>query len=346
MELLNTQQILSIPLSIRQIPDCQVWFDTKNGSYTVKSGYKFLGSTLDNVTNTSSSVQGNWLWKKLWHCAVPRKTMLFMWKVIHDILPTRSELIKRGVNIELMCPLCEIEVETAFHCLCNCQFSRLVWLTTKCGYRDISNFHDSIIDWLQGVFEVLNKDETEEFICLLWAIWKTRNVVVFNQSRSTPMVVVEIGLDLIHQFRRAFRAHGNSKDDGYENTSEVWGRLNSAKLNTDAALFHSGGECKLGAGFIVRNQNADVILAEIDCKEVVHWVKNRRSTGQLGHIVEDCLLLLERIYCQRGQQSSSFLAQHAKTLMSGEVFWTNVADMPNNIFLFKQKPYLTGSFKT
>lgn len=50
-----------------------------------------------------------------------------MWRVCHDILPTRLNLVRRKVTEESWCPVCEGEEESLIHALWECPATTYVW---------------------------------------------------------------------------------------------------------------------------------------------------------------------------------------------------------------------------
>ncbi|GJX03841.1 RNA-directed DNA polymerase, eukaryota, reverse transcriptase zinc-binding domain protein, partial [Tanacetum coccineum] len=66
--------------------------------------------------------------KTRWIKAVPIKVNIHAWKVKLDILPTRLNISKRGMDIEsILCPLCEKNVESSSHIFFTCPISREIF---------------------------------------------------------------------------------------------------------------------------------------------------------------------------------------------------------------------------
>ncbi|EOY08704.1 Retrotransposon, unclassified-like protein [Theobroma cacao] len=130
--------ICSLTLSYRRSEDRLVWFTSKTGGYEVKLGYKLL-CMLDGNTGTSASSNDDAfkVWKKIWNLHIPRKILVFIWRIFHSCLPTRVALAKRKVAIDTICPLCSQTVETNLHVFWECTFTRAVWLSTKWGFRNV-----------------------------------------------------------------------------------------------------------------------------------------------------------------------------------------------------------------
>lgn len=133
--------ILSLPISFRAPGDRLVWHYDEWGLYSVKSGYKVARQWLQSVNSSaSSSTNGSAyekLWKHLWKAHIPPKVKNFTWKVCHDILPTKVNLRRKGVGVQMECGVCQGEEETAAHVLLSCPFARAVWFISPSGLRSV-----------------------------------------------------------------------------------------------------------------------------------------------------------------------------------------------------------------
>uniref|UniRef100_A0A2N9I7N0 Reverse transcriptase zinc-binding domain-containing protein n=2 Tax=Fagus sylvatica TaxID=28930 RepID=A0A2N9I7N0_FAGSY len=104
--------IKNIPFSARAPKDRLIWPVSKSGQYIVKSGYRFL---MDEETKTlpSSSNPGQMkkVWEKVWSLKVPRKIQMFTWRALKDSLPTKLNLKRRHILIDLVCEMYETGIK-------------------------------------------------------------------------------------------------------------------------------------------------------------------------------------------------------------------------------------------
>jgi hypothetical protein len=99
--------IKQIPLTMEQHDDQLMWPHTKDGEYSVKSGYNLL-CQWNNATLPSSAHLNNQdkAWQILWSLnTIPRHKVL-LWRIIQGAVPVRSEHSKRGVPCNILCPRC------------------------------------------------------------------------------------------------------------------------------------------------------------------------------------------------------------------------------------------------
>lgn len=71
--------------------------------------------------SSSSNKSKNWWW--IWRLNIMPKVKTFLWRCMQDSLPTRINLLKRGIDIVHLCPNCGFEEETLEHTLRDCGWS-------------------------------------------------------------------------------------------------------------------------------------------------------------------------------------------------------------------------------
>ncbi|CAN1242355.1 hypothetical protein LINPERPRIM_LOCUS5321 [Linum perenne] len=90
-ELLNQRdvpEIMSIPIKQAQAKDRMIWGLSRNGEYTVRSGY---GVVMERILDqTQHHVEGDWT--SLWDVEAPPRVKVMMWRVARDVLPNRMAL--------------------------------------------------------------------------------------------------------------------------------------------------------------------------------------------------------------------------------------------------------------
>lgn len=105
----DAKAILEIPLRQWHIHDTRIWNFSKDGNYTVKTGYHVAMSLDENLE--SRRIQGNW--NSLWKIKVPQKINQFLWRACRECLPNRINLQKKGIQVPPPCVLFNEGLETS-----------------------------------------------------------------------------------------------------------------------------------------------------------------------------------------------------------------------------------------
>ena len=121
-----------------------------------------------------------------WVNFVPIKINIFSWRARRNCLPSRANLLRRGVNIDSsMCPICMLYVEDVNHILLRCDFAQSV-MRRICKWWDVewqpwASFQDWI-SWLVSnrLSSKLLKMLEGVFWVAWWSIWKFRNHTIFD----------------------------------------------------------------------------------------------------------------------------------------------------------------------
>lgn len=113
------EHISNIHLPLEEREDQLVWKLTKDWRYSVKSGYyKVVSEKL--VISPIREHNRRDVWKRLWKLNIPPKWALFIWKLLHRILPVRVILRSRGIETAVCCPRCLVEEESIEHLCFQC----------------------------------------------------------------------------------------------------------------------------------------------------------------------------------------------------------------------------------
>ena len=94
----EVDNILSIPVSHTFPEDALAWAWTKNGIFTMSSGYKMACSWLEEQRGTadggeaSNPKKRNEFWNFIWSLNCPSKVKHSMWRACKNILPTNLGL--------------------------------------------------------------------------------------------------------------------------------------------------------------------------------------------------------------------------------------------------------------
>ncbi|KAM0036124.1 putative RNA-directed DNA polymerase [Helianthus debilis subsp. tardiflorus] len=159
--------------------DKWMWSGEKNKNFSVKSVRKLL---------RNGDAYGNVFVLK-WISWVPLKCLIMAWRAEMNRLPTKVELVKRGVYIpNTLCVWCDYHEETSMHVLADCIIAINVWerIGKWCGLEPIYAFEFK--DLLQ-VYKKVSGGKMKRkivhgvMIVTMWSLWKARNDSAFNGKK-------------------------------------------------------------------------------------------------------------------------------------------------------------------
>ncbi|KAF4391669.1 hypothetical protein F8388_005434 [Cannabis sativa] len=172
--------ILGIPIDTHS-EDMLIWPFTKDGNYIVKSGYRVAREINLTPTRSSNMDQTHAWWKMWWSLNLPPRMKLFDWKMCRNWLPAKTNLVHRGMKINPICTNCDKFEKTLSHALWNCEKVKKVWKLMP-SYKLIKDSRgNSMMDLLVEFKHKLAKEEFEDVVKVLWAIWENRNRQWTNQ---------------------------------------------------------------------------------------------------------------------------------------------------------------------
>jgi hypothetical protein len=179
---------LLFPIQLATSNDEWKCHHVSGGMFSVRSIYRFLaGSIIPPIALEPDLVRDlGFLWKSF----APSKIIVFSWQLLLHRLPTKVNLAKRGVveeGVDSFCVLCPMELEKESHLFGVCAFASALWgKVFKWFGWEVLVPRD-----LRQIFEKFNvgrgngkrlKGLLAVWHVVVWAIWKTRNDVIFNDK--------------------------------------------------------------------------------------------------------------------------------------------------------------------
>ncbi|XP_045791761.1 uncharacterized protein LOC123886488 [Trifolium pratense] len=185
-DMLRECQSLLSNISLQaQYSDRWRWQPDPDTCYTVRGAYQIV-TTLDSVTLDDAE-------HLIWHPQVPLKVSIFAWRLLRDRLPTKANLVIRGI-LSSSAQLCVAgcgEVESAHHLFISCSFFGSVWALV-CTWIDIpltdfSTIRDHFVHFTSSAGGSRARRSFLQLIWLVsvWVIWTERNHRLFRGSTCT-----------------------------------------------------------------------------------------------------------------------------------------------------------------
>ena len=146
----------------------------KKGAYTVKSGYKLLTKAYMVNNNIGGSTDQK-MWKRIWGTSLPRKIHVFLWRILHGILPVNVNLERKKIMVEKTCSRCLNADETSYHALQGCKAAADVWNQLQWDWDKDQTEYMEMSSWLVNNMVIFNQEQTQQAAITIWTIWNGRN---------------------------------------------------------------------------------------------------------------------------------------------------------------------------
>ena len=96
----------------------------------------------------------------------------FAWRACKGILPTKENLLWRGVQLDVRCDECMEDVESMGHILWSCSRVKEVWQCTKLRFHfdqsQVTSFHDLL--WQIMMSDSYKEKDAELVVTMAWAM--------------------------------------------------------------------------------------------------------------------------------------------------------------------------------
>ena len=178
----EAEKILKIHVSEVSSEDTLVWPLSQDGDYSVKSAYRLLATEATNGLLSSSGGACSLLWKRIWKIHVPQRIKHFIWRATTDSLPTKQNLARRNIPLDVTCSLCDDYQETILHELWLCDQAKSVWKSVPRFSGLYRSAHRSFMDLLDFVFKLGASFSVALFSTIAWCLWQRRNKLCQRQS--------------------------------------------------------------------------------------------------------------------------------------------------------------------
>ncbi|MCI26684.1 heat-shock protein, partial [Trifolium medium] len=162
------------------------WQPDPDTGYTVRGAYQ-LPTTMDSIIVDDAE-------HLIWHPQVPLKVSVFAWRLLRDRLPTKSNLVTRGIlsSAAHHCVSGCGTAESTHHLFIFCSTFGSIWDLVRSWIDISSTGFTSIRDhFVQFTLSAGGSRARRSFLQLIWlasvwVVWTERNHRLFRGSASTP----------------------------------------------------------------------------------------------------------------------------------------------------------------
>lgn len=147
------------------------------------------------------------MWNIILGAKDPKKIKHFVWKVCHNILPTREALHWKRLATIPLCSICKASPETIAHLLLLCPWTQPLWVALQlCPIPSALGF-TNVVNWITDTIARDIPDITTWTFFTIWHIWKTHNDAVFNGQTPNPMAVLFQIRTQCYEFTSCLKPH-------------------------------------------------------------------------------------------------------------------------------------------
>jgi ribonuclease HI len=251
-----------------------------------------------NQAQTSNYQSESNIWSKLWKIEAPPKQIHLLWRIIHNALPVKTNLLAKGILCDSVCPRCNKGPENSNHTFLHCDWARLVWFHCPLTISTSNSLTHSFADWLIYMIQNASQHCLQIIATITYTIWLARNSKNFQKKDIPAIDAVDCAMKCLSDYHHHLiedRLQNSNKHNSNSQNSKCWSPppLNSLKLNVDAHLTSDGrwgfgwilrgsdGRCA-GAGSRVCQGSNDVDLAEVTgLHEALHFVESAHLSNTI-----------------------------------------------------------------
>ena len=181
-------KIQGITIPVHDMEDSFCWGLHSSGNFSTKSATWL-------ARGPQATPNYDWPHKWIWKIDTVPKIKVFLWQLCHKAIPVRGLLLRKGLQIDPICPICLDDLESMEHLFNQCCLINKVWRITE-NHRWLPpgtspDHNQTMLQFLQMVKCSGNSDILRNVTFLLWSIWKKNgNKVVFKNEGFQPLACI------------------------------------------------------------------------------------------------------------------------------------------------------------
>jgi ribonuclease HI len=212
--------------------------------------------------NVATAQEGDEAWKWIWKIQAPPKTKHLLWRIFKGCLPTRTRLVERHVQCPTSCPICELEEESDWHILFECDNSKRAWQGAGLDHvilpiiQNATSVKEAILKMCQSS----GRKEAGRAAMLLWVLWKNRNNWVWNHEKEHGQHLEYKAMQLWHEWEAVQLVYSSSTQQEQQPRLVTWQPPPQGKYKCNIDVGVHGEEKKTSMGWCVRDHRGQFVL--------------------------------------------------------------------------------------
>lgn len=172
------------------------WEPSPDGRYCTKKAYDWLVQH-----EVGGDLEESETFSLVWNKLSPPKVNVHVWRVLHNKLPTRSNLRRRNIIPDsggCRCVFYDNDMENMKHVLFECPFSYGIWMSC-CKWLGVETAFPSDTSMNLLLFSSFFRSSNGKkfavsiWECVVWSLWKLRNARIFrNEEINGDKLLKEI----------------------------------------------------------------------------------------------------------------------------------------------------------
>lgn len=196
----EAMKIVNIPLASSHLLDKRIWHFEKSGEFSVRSTYHLsLQARYVNAPSPSRPPCQK-LWKAIWKAPVHNRVKNFLWRATKNILPLKHNLLKKGVNFDPACSLCNQGMESVNHLFTECDFARTTFFSSIMCYKIPCALDFN--DWLLCILTCGDVMSSQILCTLVYKVWLARNLKLYQMKDSSLVKVAVEAVEQVEDFNK------------------------------------------------------------------------------------------------------------------------------------------------
>lgn len=168
----DVEDILNIPLGSPPPSDEIIWGQESKGCFTVKSAYHLAVSLdLEKMASCSNEHDSKMFWRKLWGLRIVPRAKICLWKVLNDIIPTKVNLVKKGIDTFPLCSFCRKKPDSATHIFWQCKVTKGIWsyfIPCSDKFLSVCRLDWTVVDYWNIMILYLSEDDLNATAIIIW----------------------------------------------------------------------------------------------------------------------------------------------------------------------------------
>ncbi|XP_045797923.1 uncharacterized protein LOC123892138 [Trifolium pratense] len=142
------------------------------------------------------------IWKKIWGLHNPPKQIHLIWRIFHNALPIKPNLISRGILCDNLCPRCHNGPETMEHIFLHCEWAHKAWFYSPLTINTNFIKEQNLCEWYTHMLTTIDGEYIQAITSIIYSLWHARNHKVFQGKEIPVKITVDKALQNLHEYKK------------------------------------------------------------------------------------------------------------------------------------------------